>query len=50
MEDNNDNRFITCNIIMYLLTRLVGECYENLTKCFGIQDKTQRAIIKMKNE
>ena len=50
MEDNNDNRFITCNIVMYLLTQLVGECYENLTKSFGIQDKTQRAIIKMKNE
>lgn len=50
MEDTNENRFITCNIVMYLLTKLVGECYETLTSQFGIEDPTQRKIIKMKNE
>lgn len=50
LKDDNDNRFITCNILMYLNTKLVANCFDKLTTLMGIRDPEQRKLIKMKNE
>lgn len=50
LEDTHENRFVTCNIIMYLATRLIAVCFDNLTSLMGIEDPEQRKLIKMKNE
>lgn len=50
MEDTEENRFITCNIVMYILTQAISACFDMLTYQFGIEDPEQRKIIQMKNE
>lgn len=50
IEDSDIVRMTTTNIIMYVLTSLITQCYETLTKAFGIEDQSQRKIIAMKNE
>lgn len=50
LEDNDIIRMTTTNVIMYVLTALITQCYETLTKAFNIKDVSQRKIIQMKNE
>lgn len=50
LEDNDIIRMTTTNVIMYVLTALITQCYETLTKAFNIKDASQRKIIQMKNE
>lgn len=50
LEDTDIIRMTTTNVIMYVLTALITQCYETLTKAFNIKDASQRKIIQMKNE
>lgn len=50
MEDTHDNRYITLNIMMYILTKLIAKCYNSLTTKCGIEDEEERNLISMKNE